>query len=525
MAFCTWSPPTRPAFGQDQPSPDACSAAKGDPIDIKHAGSNRVALLITNQDYPVEVGPLTATHKDGEFLCRALVAVGFSVRHVKDASAEIFDRELRNFAYLLSRADTTDQRGASFFYFSGHGAVADEGGPNYLIPVGEKIVRRNQLVHSGVNLDRLIEQIRTTAQQFGVRNNFVIIDACRNPAFPPGTRGTRGFRAVAEQSGLMIGFSTSPGLTAVDAHHYSMALAEELQVPDQDAYLAFRAVRRKVLQATSNRQFPWMHDGLVDAFYFKGDGTGAPPPREQASQPRGPKVSIADGRPVIEDCDVCPKMLVMVPPVPPPGTPGPNLASFAIGTHEVTFDEWQRCIDHGGCRHYAPGDSGFGRGKRPVINVSFRDAQLYLEWLSVRSGKRYRLPTEAEWEYAARADGNTPYINGDDPTRLCDFANGDSSRVVGGMPCNDGRDRGTEPVGHYRPNTFGLYDMTGNVWEWIDTCYKDGATKPSTDACDRVIRGGSWSSGLEELRISSRRRAPVAYFGRTVGFRVARSNP
>jgi hypothetical protein len=154
----------------------------------------------------------------------------------------------------------------------------------------------------------------------------------------------------------MIAFSTAPGLTAADENYYSTALADELQVPNRDAYLAFRAVRRRVLAATNNQQFPWMHDGLIDAFYFKVDAS-APTVREAPSLPDGDKSNVVNGRLVLRDCDLCPKVVVLVPPLSPPSKGGPDLASFALGTHEVTFEEWESCAKDGGCRQYMPDDS------------------------------------------------------------------------------------------------------------------------------------------------------------------------
>src|SRR5262249_18934919 len=221
-----------------QPAPpiaaqvDSCSAAGKDPIDIPVAGSGRIALIISNQDYPVEVGRLEATHSDGETVCRALVAIGFSVRHVKDADLDTFQREIQGYKHRLSRLEGIRGERASFFYFSGHGAAAEEGGANYLIPVAAIIRRRAELVVQGVNLDELIKQIQETARQFQVVSNFVVIDACRNPAFAAGSRSAaRGFTPIAEQSGVMIAFSTAPGRPAARADFLSKGVAGGPQAP------------------------------------------------------------------------------------------------------------------------------------------------------------------------------------------------------------------------------------------------------------------------------------------------------
>ena len=503
---------------------DSCSASGKEPIEIPVAGSGRIALIITNQDYPVEVGRLEATHSDGETVCRALVALGFSVRHVKDADLDTFQREIQGYKHRLSRLEGIPGERASFFYFSGHGAAAEEGGANYLIPVAATIRRRAELVVQGVNLDELIKQIQETARQFQVNSNFVVIDACRNPAFAAGSRSAaRGFTPVAEQSGVMIAFSTAPGRTAVDADFYSKALAREIQVPNRDAFLAFREVRRAVLSGTNGHQFPWTHDGLINEFIFLKDANA--PIKQATSAPNPRPILIEDDKPVLVDCDVCPRLRRIDPPPPASGSKELLIRSFALGMNEVTFEDWQACVDDRSCAGMTPSDSGFGRGKHPVINVSRADVQLYLDWLSKQSGQPYpyRLPTEAEWDYAARDGKPVELINNADAKTLCAFAHARLPVVAGAAACAEPALRGTLDVGRLKPNPAGLYDMAGNVWEWVETCFADRSTpKSAGDPCDRVLRGGSWHSGIDDLKIAARKRAPIGLSGRTIGFRVAR---
>ena len=515
-----------------QSTPDACSATDKNVIDIAGTIPGRVALLVTNQEYPKEVGPLTATHKDGETLCRALVTLGFHVRHVKDANQDRFLQALRDYGHRLLKAG---EAGAGFFYFAGHGAVPDVEGDSYLIPTEAPILDAGELLTAGIKLGEVVERISTIARYSGAKANFIVIDACRNVAFPRPTRGALGLKPVPEESGVLIAYSTAPGKTAVDNHHYSGALAKAMLEPNLPAYAAFREVRRRVLDATNYRQFPWMHDGLVHDFVFMIDASKPNAPLIVAPQ-RQPVVR--KGNPVAQDCDVCPELAVLDPPpvvtraAATPGTTpvksSPELKPFAIAFRETTFDDWQRCVDDGGCRGLKPDDAGFGRGKRPVINVSWQDVQLYIEWLSRKSGKTFRLPTEAEWEYAARGNTQTAYGFGDDPLKLCVYANGgDFGRLpVGGYPCSDGTTWGTAEVGRYEANAFGLHDMHGNVWEWVNGCWDQGkAIIGSAESCDRVMRGGSWKSSADALKISTRRKASPGFASYTVGFRVARSIP
>lgn len=139
---------------------------------------------------------------------------------------------------------------------------------------------------------------------------------------------------------------------------------------------------------------------------------------------------------------------------------------FALGKYEVTFAEWDACVAAGGCL-YRPGDHGRGRGRRPVMQVSWSDAKTYVAWLSRIAGKAYRLPSEAEWEYAARAGTSTPFSNG--ATISTDEANYNGAFVYDG-----GRKgkylRQTLEVGTFAPNQFGLHDMHGNIREWVEDC-------------------------------------------------------
>jgi len=183
---------------------------------------------------------------------------------------------------------------------------------------------------------------------------------------------------------------------------------------------------------------------------------------------------------------------------------------FAVGKFEVTFAEWEACVSAGSCKH-KPRDQGWGGGKHPVINVSWDDiTQEFLPWLSRRAGQAYRLLTEAEWEYSARAGTATPFATGE--TIAADQANFDGHYTYAGSAKGANRQQTVE-VGSFRPNSFGLYDMHGNVWEFVEDCYRDtyaGAPSDgsavSTGSCSRsVLRGGSWGSFLSDVRSASRR--------------------
>jgi formylglycine-generating enzyme required for sulfatase activity len=201
---------------------------------------------------------------------------------------------------------------------------------------------------------------------------------------------------------------------------------------------------------------------------------------------------------------------------------------FAVGKFEVTFAEWDACVAERACE-LEPEDNGWGRERRPVINVSWYSITAeYIPWLSKKTGRVYRLLTEAEWEYSARAGTTTRFSTGD--TIRADQANFNGNY---GKPEKDWR--GTYPlrtleVGSFKPNAFGLYDVHGNVEEWVEDCYHDsyaGAHSDGsavvTDNCERVYRGGNWFHNEFSLPSASRMRATIAKRSDIVGFRVARS--
>ena len=178
-----------------------------------------------------------------------------------------------------------------------------------------------------------------------------------------------------------------------------------------------------------------------------------------------------------------------------------HVESFELSRYEVTFAQWDVCVEYGGCRRVK--DRGWGRADRPVIHVSWDDAQGYVAWLSKELGEGYRLPSEAEWEYAARAGSETMYSWGNERGR--GQANCDGCRCA---HCGDR----TAPVGSYPPNPFGLHDMHGNVREWVRDCWNDsydgaptdGAAWEQGDCSARVARGGSWAVEPKISRAATR---------------------
>ena len=206
-----------------------------------------------------------------------------------------------------------------------------------------------------------------------------------------------------------------------------------------------------------------------------------------------------------------------------------KIAAFELGKTEVTFDEWDACVAAGGCQHQ-PDDAGWGRGQRPVINVSWYDAQEYVRWLSRETGKLWRLPTEAEWEYAARAGTTTPFSTGACITTRQANYNGNYDYNNCGATTGVYLDK-TQPVKSYPANPWGLYDLHGNVWEWVEDCYHDNYKGAPTDGSPwtrspcpaRVLRGGSWLNLPRYLRSAIGIWNEPGNRNINYGFRVART--
>jgi formylglycine-generating enzyme required for sulfatase activity len=323
---------------------------------------------------------------------------------------------------------------------------------------------------------------------------------------------------------------------------------------------------------------------------------------------------------VFRDCAECPEMVVIPSGVFLMGSPpnesgrtddeGPqrrvSIVSLAVGRFEVTFDEWDACVSQGACSGYKPDDSNWGRGKRPVINVSWYDTQAYVEWLSRKTGHSYRLLTEAEWEYAARARTTTAYATGTEISEhearfsgvtslkmqmqeLSEFVERSSSEIdrararakravdelnrinptnqpsaeratvleqvapglfrapsgppfnltptarsphdaaaIGGASTNPWM--GTTMTGSFQPNGFGLHDMHGNVWEWVQDCYRtnyngspsNGAAVTDRPNCTSIQRGGAWVTEPKDVRVANRFRREPQDRSNISGFRLAR---
>lgn len=523
------------------------------------AQETRIALVIGNGAYRDQ--PLNNPPSDARLIAATLKRLGFTVMGGKpgepliDADQKAMKRAIRGFGEQLERAGA---EGIGLFFYAGHAVQA--GGKNFLIPVGAAIDREADLEIEALSADSVLAQMNYAR----ARVNLVILDACRNNPYRGRFRAaTRGLVEMSAPRGSLIAYSTAPGEVAEDGagtnSPYSAALAAAMAQADVPVELTFKRVRSAVMQATGERQVPWESSSLIGDFYFARALIAAPPvappvaPPPQAS-PVQPSVGVSPrtykALEVFKDCDGCPEMVALPAGTFTMGSPeneegrdgdeGPQhevrITAFAIGKAEVTRGDYAAFVaaakspmQDKGCyswlgnewkldpdRHWR--SPGFPQTDRdPAVCVSWNDATAYIQWLSQKTGKAYRLPTESEWEYAARAGTKTRYSIGDTITEKDANFGGRLGKTVA--------------VGSYPANPWGLLDAHGNVSEWVEDCYHDSYRGAPADgrawvevSCTlREVRGGSWYGIPRFLRSASRDRGQPGGRGNYLGFRVART--
>ncbi len=293
---------------------------------------------------------------------------------------------------------------------------------------------------------------------------------------------------------------------------------------------------RAYLAAYPNGRFTHIAQIRIQALSRSQDpqlpGTG---PATEAATDRSEQAAPKPGD-RFRDCDECPEIVVIPAgsyymgserslPQEKPRREVKIDRPFGIGISEVTIREWDMCLREGGCN--MPPEA-VTNDRLPMSNVSWDDAQRFVRWLSEKTGREYRLPTEAEWEYAAGAGTATPFWWGKEVGE----GNANCSDC-GTTPAGSPTGEGPLPVGSFKPNPFGLYDVHGNLWEWTLDCANpsyegapsDGKAQLRGDCIRRVLRGGSWKLDSKYMRTTRRNQydRDVRYY--LHGFRVVRTLP
>jgi formylglycine-generating enzyme required for sulfatase activity len=514
----------------------------------------RVALVIGNAKYPDASTPLATPIKDAAKLADELRRLNFSVEFKTNLGKEEMQRAINAFTGKIKDGTT------AFFYFSGIGLQASR--RSYLIPTNAQIWAEADVRRNGVSVDALLAEVHRK----GARVKIVIIDAARRNPFERRFRASAaGLAPVEAPTGTLVLYSAAPGKLLQDKNSgatslFAGELLKQLESPSLSAEAMFNRTRVSVSRTSRGEQVPWVASSLLEEFKFRGKQSGVAmtrPARTPSSFPPAPKAPSQTSRPAVtsprepthaalspprepirkafkpgdtfRDCAECPEMVVVPAGSFRMGSSNNDREKpvhevsiakpFAIGVREVTFEEWDRCVSEKGCK-FRPDDRGWGRGRRPVINVSWVDAKEFVTWLSQKTGQAYRLPSEAEWEYAARGGTSSSFW----------WGRAVGSRHANCRECSTGESEQTFPVGTYKANPFGLYDTAGNAAEWVEDCWNDDYHKSPTNGLPwvtgqcrlRVLRGGSFDSESEYVRSNSRFRydIDVRYSGN--GFRVVR---
>jgi formylglycine-generating enzyme required for sulfatase activity len=498
---------------------------------------------------------------------------------VQDADLNRMRRAIADFSTLLTNAGP---QAVGLFYYAGHGLQIN--GENYLIPLNANIQKAADAELEAVPASLIVKQMEFVNNPL----NIIILDACRNNPLSRGMRSAGGGLARMDAPmGTFIAYSTAPGETAADGtgrnSPYTMALTKAMVKPGIAIEEAFRDARVDVLAATQRQQIPWESSSLTGAFVFNPGPAGAtqvaavaaPAPAASPTQPTAPTAPATrtpePAKPAgkVKACQNCPEMVAIPAGTFMMGSPsgedgrqdneGPqtkiSIRAFSMGKYPVTrgqFDEFVKATGYKPARRCFADMRGNGKfavtsdanytntgfhqtDQDPVVCVSWDDAKAYVQWLAEGSGKAYRLPSESEWEYAARAGATGSRYWGDSADDACDYADAADRSARNKYPnwkvvdCDDGYSY-TAPVGKFKPNKFGLYDVLGNVKQWVADCATETISEIPTDGssggdqCEvHSLRGSSWESLPDVMRLADRQTGHAGEAGIHIGFRVALS--
>ena len=510
------------------------------------ASVQRVALVIGNGAYTGSVSSLRNPVNDARGMAQALRNIGFEVISLYDANRADMGEAVHEFSERISST------GVALFYFAGHGLQVD--GMNYLVPIDANIQKEFQVKYQCNSANEILDMME---EKQGNRINVVILDACRANPFKTRSISGRGLAAMPSSSGSLIAYAAAAGNVAEDGtgRHspYTKSLIKHIQTPGLELEDVFKAVGKDVLRATNNAQNPGRYSNLNEDYYLVVSESSTleplpPGPGGRTQLPTNPVPDLQTGFespvPIVGDSRrfSLPNGESMVFVWIPSGTfmmgspdseagrytdEGPVhrvtiSKGFYLGKYEVTQGQWEAVMGTTPWRGKANVRSG---SDYPSVYVSWDDAQEFISRLNAMSGSElYRLPIEAEWEYACRAGTTTRWSFGDNTSQLMHYAwYRDNAWDVG--------ETYGHRIGTKRPNAWGLYDMYGNVWEWVGDWYdadyysRSSLVDPSGPAMGsyRVLRGGDFNDTDGRVVRSARRdyHSP-GYRNGGIGFRLLR---
>ena len=520
----------------------------------------RLALVIEQQDYSGALSDVTSAPQEADEIEAALQQTGFTVTRKTNLNRNALDWALSDFRAMLEQAGPD---AVGFVYYTGHGAQHPRTGDSYLLGVNARLNSASDFAAYGLDMKSQRDGFAAT----GAKAVFLVFDACRNiPAVPGYKANTKGLNRVEAKADMLIAYATSLGDVAEEGI-YAPILAEELVRAGQAAETAFTAAQRRVAARTGRAQLPWTNNLLYNEVCFNGCTVAAASTVTNNVQPTPAPVRALDYhagdefRDTLRNGTKGPEMVVVPAGSFMMGSPtseegrdddeGPQRGvtigrAFAVGKYEVTVAQFNAFVQDTGydagnrCFTYEDGSWDWRDGKtwrspgfsqmlnEPVVCVDWNAATAYAAWLSQQTGETYRLLTEAEWEYAARAGTTTPFSFG--ATLSTDQANYNGNYTYGSGKTGVYREK-TVAVGSFPANAFGLHDMHGNVWEWVEDCWTDDLSSQSAtgnatltlDCPTRVLRGGSWINFPQSLRSANRNWGTPENRSNNMGFRLART--
>ncbi len=443
--------------------------------EMQQVGGRRVALVIGNTNYLL--GKLQNPTHDADDMAAFLKSAGFEVIEKKDLSGEGMEQAVAEFGKKIQGA------AVALFYYSGHGVQAK--GVNFLVPVTHNIRSEADIVLQAMPLHRVFEQFESAKTTV----NLVLLDACRNDPFERSLKAVsrRGLAEVSAPRGTLIAFAAAPGQTSDDNQEGRNGLwtQEFLKVAKQSGQELrdiLDSAGAAVEMASNNEQVPWLNSSLRQKVVFLGKGKEIDPKRPTLSKYGVEMVSIPAGNFLMGDSDQLdnPRHTVY-------------LDGYSISKNLITVDQY--LVFCAATKHERPTAPDFNpnwsKTDHPIVNVSWNDAMDYCRWLSKETGLQVTLPTEAQWERAARGTSGLKFPWGNE---------WDGTRCANSVGSNNLSS--TMPVGSYPKGASpdGVLDMAGNVWQWCSDYYSadylKGAlpgnpTGPPTGTA-RVLRGGSW---------------------------------
>ena len=532
------------------------------------------ALVIGNASY--RIGALKNPVNDARSVANTLRLrqLGFQVTERHNRNLDQMEHSIRHFSASIKPGSV------AMIYYAGHGM--QYGGENYLIPIGMDAQFEDQLPRKAIGASFILDKLSHNSNGLNIVVLDACRDNPLQKRYRSQTRGLARIDITPPNTFTLL--ATGPNQVAQDNPRgnnglFTKYLVQQMKRPGLELAAMVRETRKQVMAASGNKQVPYSTDSLTQRFCFAGcDMAGnavSNTPVTVAAAPQAstrPNTSFSNqhrhnGRSHIHPLPASGKnhqhngakpvvvQPVRVQPATQPttarrdprepmmvrirggsftmGSPASEsdryndekphtvrVGDFYLGKTEVTNTEYARCVTAGSCKP-AKQYNGFTGGSQPVVGVSWDDAMSYANWLSGISDKRYGLPTEAQWEYAARAGTQTAYYWGNQVGK-------NQANCAG---CGSQWDyKSSAPVGRFAANRFGLHDMLGNVYEWACSEYDENYVGGKEQRCaapgsraERALRGGSWYSGPWNVRSANRDRNTPTNRYNYVGFRLSRT--